>query len=231
MRASAIATLSFAIHALCIPSCVQWNIGKGIRECAETRVGVMPWEVYLVGEARAKEFPPDKPETGARWDGRVRIAREVRYEADTPLVRLHPGYTLWPRWAAAQHIELTPCFRRADFPCNKLTGISATVGDRYDPAGQKMERDQSHDDWIGSLNVRTLGCAEVERSAWYPLAAIAAAPFDYIIDPALSVASAPVAAIGTAVYIGCENLARCARVRQRRAEEAQATPSAESPQP
>ncbi len=191
LRALGITVLAFAAHSLLLPSCVQWNIGENIREAAETHVGIFPMDAWLMGE-ESKELKPlilfmEQAQVGDRRDGRVCIAREARYEADTPLVG---GF--FPPDAVAQNITLTEHYRRVDFRLNKLCGLTSIVGDRYDPAGQKREPHEGKVHRYGHLDARSMGSAEVERSAWYPLAVAIAAPFDYIIDPALSVASAPV---------------------------------------
>ncbi len=200
MRALSITALAFAAHFLLLPSCVQWQIGKSIRECAETRVGICPTEVYRIGEARAERLP-ETTEPGTCWDGRVCVAREARYEADSPIVKFHPALTLGGSGEPAQQVELTPHYRRVSFRYDKIGGLCAErIGERYDTTGQKMERDADSSnmwDWHRELNCRTMGCAEVERSKYYPLAVVAAAPFDYLIDPALSaVSSAAVTPIG-----------------------------------
>ncbi len=200
-RSLIITAVFFAAHALIVPSCVQWNIGEAIRESAETRVGVFPAEACLVGEKRPWQLPSGANaaprDIGSRFDGRVAIAREARYEADTPLVVIDGLFGSPP--PRAQNIELTEHYRRVNFSYGKFSGLSTTVGERFDPAGQKVEPDTSMEEWRRTLNAKTMGCAEKERSAWYPLAVTAAAPFDYVIDPVLTVASAPVAALGWGV--------------------------------
>ncbi len=205
MRALSITAVAFAAYGLLLPSCVRWHIGENIRECAETRVGVNPAEVYLVGEAQAEKRPPAVATPGIRWDGRVEIAREARYETDTALVTLHPELRFGAYGATAQEVQLTPHYRRVDFVYHKIGGLeSKRVGERFDPAGQKMERYTGMQSWHDELNARSMGCAEVERSTWYPLAATLAAPFDYCIDPVLSTASTALftPVVGTYVLLG-----------------------------
>ncbi len=194
-----ITACAFAAHALLIPSCVQWHIGEAIRESAETRVGVLPAEACYVGEKKPMRLPDAELPVGALWDGRTEIAREARYEADTPLVTVDGLAGTTP--ARAQNIELTEHYRRVNFSYGKFSGLTTTAGERFDPAGQKMEPVTSMEDWRWQFNAKTMGCAEVEHAWWYPAAWVLAAPFDYVIDPVLTVASAPAATLVTGVML------------------------------
>ncbi len=218
MRAASITALVFAGHSLLIPSCVQWNIGKAIRECAETRVGVCPSDAWYVGEASPNASPlrPRTPEQiaqiGLCYDDLIHVAREAEYEADTPLLTVDWILSFsGPTPARAQNVTLTGAYRRVDFRYGKFSGLTTTVGERHEIEGKKKERDDSMADWRSELNARTMGCAEVKRGRWYPLAVVAAAPFDYLIDPALTVLSTPVSVFVQAAALGCHELKRALR--------------------
>ncbi len=95
---------------------------------------------------------------------------------------------------AAKNIVVTGHIRYAEFEWHKFKGLQTTVGGRYEPQGQELERKLMDDDildWHGEFNARSMGSAEVQRSPYYPLAVALAAPFVYLIDPALTVASTP----------------------------------------
>ncbi len=206
MRAISITALAFAAHFLLLPSCVQWQMGKSIRECAETRVGINPMDVWYVGEKRPTKvqsfYADGRPTEETARAGRVEVAREVRYEADSALVQFNG---LFPTYPSAQHIEMTKHFREVSFRYSKIGGMEPHIGQRVLTEGQKMERADlgGMEGWHYELNAHSLGSAEVERSKWYPLAVVAAAPFDYLIDPALSVACTPIGVLygaGSIVY-------------------------------
>ncbi len=216
MRALCITGCVVALHALLVPSCVQWNIGKSIRESAETCVGVCPSDAWYVGEAspNACPFRPRTPEQiasiGLCYDNRIHVAREAEYEADSPLVTVDWILDFSGSMPArAQNVVLTGAYRRACFPVNKFGGMSTTVGERYDTGGQKMERDDSMAGARRTLNARTMGCAEVKRGKWYPLAVVVAAPFDYLVDPVLTVVSTPVSVLAQAPALFWHEVNRC----------------------
>ncbi len=179
-RASLLITAAaVALHALLLPSCVRWNIGQNIREATERHVGVNPGEAYEI----------DSPE------GCFTIARELSYEEDTPLV------AVMLEQPTAQDIRMTKHFRRVTIRLHKLTGHGSEVGARYEITALPRRRARISEGHV-SLNPNSMGSAEVQRSAAHPWAVAAAAPFDYLIDPALtavsSAASAPVFALGAA---------------------------------
>ncbi len=165
--------------ALLLPSCLQWNIGENIRECAERRVGIDPRVIYRCGKGQE----------------RVSVAQEVSYKADTPLVNTIP----LPASAKAYDVTPTGHYRKAKLHHPKLEGTKATVGERYEVGGQELTVKSSYLDARSplGLNTRSMGSVERVRGAWYPAAVVAAAPFDYVVDPALSVVTTPF------LWLGC----------------------------
>ncbi len=165
--------------ALLLPSCLQWNIGENIRESAERRIGIDPTALYHCGKGK---------------DG-VTVAREMSYKADTPLVNTIP----LPAPAAAYDAKPTGYYREAELHYRKLDGMRATVGERYEVGGRKLERRASGPlcDDLSEFDTRSMGSVERVRGPWYPAAVVAAAPFDYVVDPALSVVTTPF------LWVGC----------------------------
>ncbi len=218
VKALSLTAALFALHALVTPSCVQWNIGGNIREAAETHVGINPMDVWYVGEKVEAQDGVERWMQGAAA-GRTEVAREARYEADTPLV--HYNGPLYRARPTAQHIHMTEHFREVGFRYGKFSGMEACVGKRVPTEGQKMERVNlgGMESWHYELDARSMGCAEVERSVWYPLAVVAAAPFDYLVDPALSILSTPVAG----AVVGVRQLGLCLADWWREASPAAAT--------
>ncbi len=174
-----ITAAAVTLHGLLMPSFVRWNIGQNIRESTERHVGINPGEAYLVGEG----------------EERLTIARELSYELDTPLIALLDENT------DAQDIRMGEHFRKVKFKRHKGYRIpvrATTVGERYEPNGQPME---PHRISMGRtyLSPTYMGSVEVQCNDSHRLAVIAAAPFDYAIDPALtavsSVAATPIVVV------------------------------------
>ncbi len=162
-----------------LPSCARWHIGKNIRESCETRLGIDPSALYRVGNSE------------------LRLAREARYEADTRLVTIGP----FPPAPAARHVEHTGHYREARvLDNNKILGPKAEVGERHAPGKARLVRENplAYNRSI-TLNTRSMGCVAVEKQPGHTAAVIAAAPFDYLLDPALSLVSTPILWLGFGV--------------------------------
>ncbi len=180
-RALSITAIVVAAHYCLLPSCVQWNIGQNIRESTERHVGINPGEAYRIGDG----------------GGRPTIAQELTYELDTPLISLLGEKT------TAQDIRMGEHFREVKMRLRKMEGLQSTVGARYEPKEQPMERMRGSQG-RERLTPRSMGSAEVQYSDSHQLAVIAAAPFDYLIDPVLSAASSAIAMpLVGAVAVAC----------------------------
>ncbi len=179
-----------AAAALLLPSCVQWEIGRSIRECAETRVGIDPQKCLVLRETKAAESVPGLPTPMIQ----VLVAPEVTYSADSPLINGTIRQS-----AAAEGIAPTGGYRYVEMTFRKFGGWHARVGERCDVAGPGKLRA-----WKPAADVApnefSCGTAEKRRSRWYPLAAVAAAPFDFALDPALSVVSTSLCWVGGGAY-------------------------------
>ncbi len=181
---------------LLLPSCVRWDIGQNIRECAETRVGVNPYERYAC--------PADAPELASvalsdpQRPGRCRhvfLAPEVTYRMDSPFINSVPLS------GPAEVSEVVPTgeLRVVALYLRKPDGCQIRVGERYKgeraaltPYVEPEKSDRLPTLTEGGQNSHRLGCVEVRQDEGYFWYAAAAAPFDYLIDPALSLLSTPV---------------------------------------
>ncbi len=166
MHCLSITTAALLLHALLVPTCVRWNIGANIREATERHIGINPGEAYDI----------------ACPEGTITVARELSYEEDTPLIAVALEFP------TAQNIHMGEHYRRVTIRRNKLFGPRSDVGERYELAELPQTRNRLSQGNV-SLNPRSMGSAEVERSATHPWAVAAAVPFDYLIDPALSAVS------------------------------------------
>ncbi len=178
---------------LLLPSCVKWDMGGCIREAAETRVGVNTNERYACPpEAAAAAAPADPRRAGLYRT--VFLAPEVTYHCHSPMVNTVP----LPAPSAVSGITPTGNLRVVVMFYRKPDGWQTRVRDRWEGNRAELEplaenpeprkRPPLYEEW----DSHRLGCAEVRRGRWYPLLAAAALPFDYLIDPALSVVSTPV---------------------------------------
>ncbi len=148
-----------------------WDIGGNIRSTAEHRLAV------------------DMARCTSRMAGEV--APECRYHEAPPVASLvtpHGGIM------ADSHrygLKYTGNYRVCAF--NEL---AAEAEGGWELCSRKLavhERlNKVSDDDLQPLK-DSKGKPLVERSFWYPAAAVAAAPFDYAIDPALSLVTSPFA--------------------------------------
>ncbi len=169
--------LPLLLTATLLTSCTRWHFGENIRESCETHVGIDPSMLYHIGKGQQ----------------RITLAREARYEADTPLLTFAP----FPDPAGAQDIRFTGKYRQATLVHHKIGGTEAKVGERIDPGNRRMEQEDTGSRYGGiRLTKRSMGSAEVETGSGHTAAVIAAAPFDYVIDPLLSLATTPVYWVG-----------------------------------
>ncbi len=189
MHCLSITTAALLLHALLVPSCVQWNIGENIREGAETRVGA---------DVTQRLFCPETQQL---------LAPEVTYRADTPLIAFGGGDD-----PAAHDVTPTGHWRVVDLPPAKPRGYflpfsaRTTVLERCASAPQAGVDDRGRELNYSPTadNARWLGTAERRREEGYALRTVFAAPFDYCVDPLLSALSTAVAVpvIGTPLLIG-----------------------------
>ncbi len=194
--------LLFLTLLLLLPSCVQWDIGQNIRECAELRVGVNPNVRYTCPPEAAASVAPRDPQRPGLYRT-VFLAPEVTFRTHSPLINGAPlsEPARVSDITPTGHLRVVAMFyrkpdgwrtvvgERCDLPPEELTPFVAAEGDR-----------KKRPPLYSELDSHRLGCAGAQRSKWYPAAAVAAAPFDYVIDPLLSVVSTPVLWVGAAVY-------------------------------
>ncbi len=181
MRALSITSLVIAAHALLLPSCVRWNIGENIRERAEIRVGADVTQRFVCKTTQQL------------------LASEVTYRTSTPLIALlddtdPAAREVTPTGYLREVEPLPPGKRRSYFlPRNARTTVLERWQGAPPPEGDREEAcDLGYTPKADST--RWFGCAEVQREEGYALAATLAAPFDYLIDPALTAVSSAVAA-------------------------------------
>ncbi len=168
--------------AVLLPSCVQWNIGANIREGTETQIGA---------DCRIRHKLP--PELAAKHKpsglSRVYLAPEIRYRVDTPIVTTNP-HVILSRSKAYEHQ-----------PTGRLRLVTVHIDENQQYKGIKIGEAVAasgsglslipRDEGKPSSYPSDLGSAKVEHGTWYPLAAIAAAPFDCAIAPLLSAICTP----------------------------------------
>ncbi len=172
---------------LLLPSCVQWNIGLRIRENGETHTGV---DVFHPVDGQIHRAPG----MGSCDDAYIR-APEVTYTRRTPLVEAQGWfwYTGDP-WKKALHIRPTGREHWALASCEHSTPGSfqrkATppAETSATPVEEADARRQALASSYGSLSHTEASTAR----------RLAAAPFDYLIDPALTGVSTLAHAIPTA---------------------------------
>ncbi len=152
---------------------MQWNIGANIREETETRLGVNKDVQYkLPQELEAKHNPDGKRN--------VFLSPEIRYRVDTPWVTSEPE--LIQAKAKAYEQQLTGRLRLVNYDDGHK------LGEAYEWDTSKLTRISTRAS-KPSDSPAELGTAETERNS--ALATVAAAPFDYLIDPALTIVSSP----------------------------------------
>ncbi len=175
---------------LLFPSCVQWNIGENIREGAQICVGADLRECYDVPDELNVDYNT-WPHGGGKS---LRIlAPEVCFRPDYPLVS-----TNWKNLPRAKEVQPTGAYRKVTRSMVVIfRGEKAEVGGRCEvPNPAALRRIGSRGIWA---EVRPAEPQERKCGKWYPLAAIAAVPFDYVIDPALSVVTTPFFWVGALI--------------------------------
>ncbi len=184
------------VATVLLPSCAQWNIGKKIRESAETHIGINDRMQYNYHEESLPE--------GYRLHY---IAPELRYRLRTPLVDYRAFDEVGERYYAyASRVvedDIVPTGRLRHVTDTKMPGEASRteIGDVCETPVEKLTRRPGLESRSTPIASRThLGSAGRERSTWYPAAVVAAAPFDYLIDPVLSVASTPFLWLGCAGF-------------------------------
>ncbi len=177
----------FTIAALLLtqvfPSCVQWNIGKRIRQAGEVHTGV---DVFHPVDGKLYRAPSE-----SGYDMAWVRAPEVSYTRRTELVTSETYEQLWGGSLHSTARNIHPSGREhwalvyrdgmkhargfkslASPPPPHTPSVPAEQPDRHDVFGKWA------DDY-GSLSHTEAGTAR----------RLAAAPFDYLIDPALSAVS------------------------------------------
>ncbi len=217
-----------AAAALLLPSCVQWSIGDNIRESAQWRFAVDTTHLYrcegdkskttIVPEVRFHEsyrtidLIIDRRHCepyGHEYTGRYRVLKEVRDEhgsrwlhagelydlAGRPLRRL-PDRRRYPYWCSHYRPDTTIASAGEKTQVAAVDGQEALV-----PSECILGGDKRRDFKKGGLDWDKDGPYEptIERKSCYWLAATAAAPFVYALDPALSVITTPLCLLGWGV--------------------------------
>ncbi len=208
--------LLLLLAALLLPSCVRWHIGAAIRDAADYRVGVdvtqpLDGKVYeLPDEARKKprSYYTCAPEVRYRLERlplvefdevpfeppHARAAKNLRPTGRTLLVRYE--YEREPLRGLEHKLygalpAMRPCYREEvqELPKEaRLSRRSTRALPRHLFAESALKQPRH--------TVNSLGTREHERC--WP-ATIAAAPFDYAIDPVLSGVSTAAFWTGAAV--------------------------------
>ncbi len=179
------APLLLAAASCLLPSCVRWNIGRNIREGTETCLGVDVSACYHArpGEVEGIRWPRGGPKSFHD------LCPEVLYEADYPLVSVS-----YPSYHSARRVVRTGYYRPVTRNIVILDlGNAARIGERVQVDAAMLERQADSQE---KQPVRPVSPQQKTYSAWHIPAAIAAAPFDYLIDPALSVATTPLFLLG-----------------------------------
>ena len=180
--------------ALLLPSCVQWSIGENIRESAQRRLAVDTEHrfrcegVTLVPEVRYRSSHrvvdiaiPEGTQawpTDHEYTGRYRVLKEGRRRWDVEPGELYDttGKTLHPM----------PPRRRSTYYLPNIRIAPVIEGGR-----------ETRVEGLDLANVcDAAGEIVVEKHAAYGLAKAASVPFEYLIDPVLSVVSTPFAVVG-----------------------------------
>ncbi len=199
--------------ALLLSSCVRWHIGAAIRDSSDRRVGVdvtqpLDGKVYeLPGEARKKprSYYTCAPEVRYRLERlplvafddapfeppHARAAVDLRPTGRTLLVRYE--YEQEPLRGLEQKLygtlaAIRPCYREAVQELPKEARLCRRSLSRHLFAESALKQPRH--------TVNSLGTREHERC--WP-ATLAAAPFDFAIDPVLSGVSTGVMWTGAAV--------------------------------
>ncbi len=211
--------ISACAAALLFPSCIQWAIGENIREAAQWRFAVDVTHRYrcegdktnttIVPEVRFhashKVVDIEFPEATYTWPygyeytGRYRILIEALNQYGYRELNVGELYDVKGKALyrlAPQEKRLT---YRADTKISSagdkaqvaaIDGQDAVVdnqnihgnGSTHSPRGLKLDKDNPN-------------APTIEKGPYYRLASVAAAPFDYFIDPVLELISAPLTPI------------------------------------
>ncbi len=177
-----------SLCCLLLPSCMYWDIGGNIRACAEEHLAVDTALQYrsgneiVVPECRYHQSPwavniiaphahgVERYMYGATYTGRYRVFDKENPEAS--------------RWVG----ELREVDEKT------LVPIRSSSGNALSPEAVRGEHLASSSRPLSWMPLRDSERKEVtERSKWYPLAVAAAVPFDYAVDPVLSIATTPLA--------------------------------------
>ncbi len=171
------------LSALLLPSCVQWNIGARIRESSAVHVGAD------VTNSVVRYYRP-----GHEYGADYLLAPEVTYKALPPIA----GFRSDSHWA--KNVQPTGRLVLVD------TGLY-NKGDRRTtrveslPLGLRAVRSRAGQGTPGPLEF-PLRTGDFESPLARPASTasrIAAAPFDYVVDPVLSTVNTVI----VAVPIGC----------------------------
>ncbi len=214
-----------AAAALLLPSCVEWRIGKNIRESAETITALQlasPVDGRLYASRQAPpvaaekewDFNPDWQERDTTYYARVPV---VEYGYSSSTIYWHLPHAIGSTRATASKptgqsrlvairdskLYLMP----GDFVLPK--GVRRIYADDPDFNDSALERPKaSRND---AVQLSGTACYQKLMTSKSTLATIAAAPFDYLIAPALTGLTTSVVGIlgGVGVGVGwlCDTLA------------------------
>ncbi len=222
-------TAYFVLTAsLLFPSCVQWNIGENIRENAQWRFAVDTTHLYrcegdkanttIVPEVRFHDsyhlidvviesrYPWPY---GYEYTGRYRVLKEIHDDDGDKWLDVGEVYDL-----AGRTLHRLPDRKRLPYwhPHYRPDTTIASAGEKAQVAavdGQEVtvpsecilggEKHRTHDKRGLDFNSDGSYKPTIEKKSSYWLSATAAAPFDYALDPALSVISTPVYWVGLGI--------------------------------
>ncbi len=171
------------LSALLFPSCVQWNIGERIRESSALHVGAD------VTNPVVRYYKP-----GHQYGADYLLAPEVTYKALPPIVGFRSD------WYWAKDVQPTGRLVLVDTGLYNKTDRRTTRVERL-PEGLRAVPSRAQRETPGPMEfpIRT---GDFDSPLARPAstgACIAAAPFDYLIDPALSAVNTVI----VAVPVGC----------------------------
>ncbi len=210
------AIMTCAAALMLLPSCVVWSIGENIRESAQWRFGVDTTHRYRCeGDKTQTTIAPECrfhfshrvvdlafPDGIWAWPrdyeytGRYRVLTRTKDVDGDWRLEVGDVYDVAGRTLHRQpRSKSDSCYRTPNIsiaPADKslANGVDAQgafVDDHHIIGGRKTRGGDRGLDFKEDGEYKPT----IEKSPYYWLAATAAAPFDYAIDPALTIISAP----------------------------------------
>ncbi len=181
-------SLLIAAAALMLPSCVQWNIGECIRNSQEVHTGVY-LHVPEAEQYRVYDVPSSKEHC------RYALAPEVTFRIERPTIETG-DFGKHPRVVEVQFTGQRRLVRvdeswegreKRGWDAMGLPCYPATLIDKLPEGATRMKpQDTAYASFRST------------KASWGRR--LAAAPFDYLIDPALTLTSSLIGSVGMGLY-------------------------------